>query len=110
MDQEVKIIIKYLPTTLPPNKNPSFDVFSIDINKKYINEILGKDLITSLVKAIRDGEDKSAFKVAENYQDLQKDLGAMLQGVQGYRLSKSDTITRHIFIGGKYRRGHQVAG
>ena len=33
MDQEVKITIKYVRITFPPNTNPSYDVSAIDIDK-----------------------------------------------------------------------------
>ena len=63
--------------------NPSYDVLDIDINRKYLEEMLGEDLSVDLVKEILDVEEKSAVMVVEKYQDLQADLGAMLQGVQG---------------------------
>ena len=37
----------------------------------------------SLVKAIREGEEKLEVMAAERYQYLQAYLGAMLQGLQG---------------------------
>ena len=55
MYQEVKITIKYVPNELPPNKNLSYDVSDIDINKKYIKETLGEDLSVDLANAIREG-------------------------------------------------------
>jgi len=82
-DGKVKITIKYMPAALPANPNPSYDVLAIDINEEYLEETSGEDLSAALVDAIREGEEKSAVMVAEKYQELQADLGAMLQGMQG---------------------------
>ena len=39
-DTKVKITIKYVPTKLPANPNPSYGVSSIDINEAYLEEIV----------------------------------------------------------------------
>ena len=51
-DINFKITIKYVPTALTANKNPSYGVLDIDINKKYLKEMSREDLIASLVKNI----------------------------------------------------------
>ena len=38
---EVKITIKYVPNALSPNTNPSYNILSVYINEKYIEESLG---------------------------------------------------------------------
>ena len=49
-DRNIKITIKYVTTTLPANLNPSYDVSSIDINKKYLKNNSGEDSNVALVK------------------------------------------------------------
>ena len=82
MEKEVKITIKYIPTALPPNTNPSYNVLAIDINEKHFEETLREDINVSLVKLIREGK-KSEVMVMKKYQELQSDLGEILQGIQG---------------------------
>ena len=41
--QNVKTTIKYVLTALPANKNSSYDVSTVDIIDKYIDEMLGED-------------------------------------------------------------------
>ena len=48
MDQEIKTIIRYVPTTLPPNTNPIYNFSAIDINKKYLKKTLGVVSVWSL--------------------------------------------------------------
>ena len=43
-DRRVKMTITYVPTTLPSNTNPSYDISAIDINKKYLKEMSGEDI------------------------------------------------------------------
>ena len=50
--RKFKFTIKYVPTALPANKNPSYGVLEIDINEKYLKEMSREDLIASLVKDI----------------------------------------------------------
>ena len=63
--------------------NQSYGVLAIDINQQYLEETLGEDIIAALVKQIQEMEEKSAVVAVEKYQDLQADIGAMLQRVQG---------------------------
>ena len=51
-DINFKITIKYVPTALTANTNPSYGVLDIDINEKYLKEMSKEDLIASLVKNI----------------------------------------------------------
>ena len=44
---------------------------------------VGEDISVALVKAIREGEDNYAIMLVGKYQELQADLGAMMQGVHG---------------------------
>jgi len=81
-DGKVKITVKYVPAQLPSNPNPGYDVVAIDIDEEYLGEVSCEDLSSSLVEAIRNGEEKAAVLVAEKYQALQADLGEMLQGMQ----------------------------
>ena len=43
-DIKVKITIKYVPTALPANSNPSYNVSSIYINKEYLEEMQEQDV------------------------------------------------------------------
>ena len=70
MEQEVKTTIKYVPTTLTPNINPSSNVSAIEINKKYIKETLGGGFSVALAKAIKEGEDKLVVMAAKRCQEL----------------------------------------
>ena len=56
---------------------------AIDINEQYIEDTLGEDLSVTLVKATLEGAEKSALVAVVKYQDLQANLGAKMQGVQG---------------------------
>ena len=49
-DRKVKIIIKYVPTALPANINPIYDISGIYINKKYHKETLGGISVWNLSK------------------------------------------------------------
>ena len=64
MYRKVEITIKYVPTAIPANKNPSYDVLSIEINEKYLKEKLVEGLSLALAKVIQDGEKKSEVLVA----------------------------------------------
>ena len=63
--------------------NQSYGVLAIDINQQYLEETLGEDIIAALVKQIQEMEEKSAVVAVGKYQDLQADIEAMLQRVQG---------------------------
>ena len=63
--------------------NSIYDVLAIDINEQYIGDTLVQDISVALVRAIREGAEKSALVAVGKYQDQQANLGAMLQGVQG---------------------------
>ena len=56
---------------------------AIDINEEYLEETLGEDLSVALVKAILEGWEKSEVMALEKYQELQSELGATLQRMQG---------------------------
>ena len=70
-------------SSIPGYTNPSCDVFAIDINDRYLEETLGEDLSAALVKNVWEVEEESAVMVVVKYQELQVDLGSILQGVQG---------------------------
>ena len=55
-DIKVKNTRKYVLTTLPANLNPSYNVLAIEINKKYLEETLDKNISAALVIAIQEGE------------------------------------------------------
>ena len=44
---------------------------------------MGEDLSVALVKAILEGWEKSEVMALEKYQELQSELGATLQRMQG---------------------------
>ena len=52
--RKLKTNIKYVPTTLPANKNSSYDVSTVDTNKKYLEEMLGEDISVVFVNVIHD--------------------------------------------------------
>ena len=98
--RKFKVTNKYVPDELPVNPNTSYKVSEIHINKKYPKENLGEDLSVALAEAIRGGKDNLEDMVAVKYQYLQSDLGKMLQDMQGYTISQSETTKRHLLWGG----------
>ena len=52
-----KITIKYVPTALPANANPSYDISENHINHKYLKENPWGDLSVALAKTVEELED-----------------------------------------------------
>ena len=76
--RKVKIIIKYMPTALPANPNLSYDISAIDTNKTNLEETPGQGVSAVLFESIWEVEENSSVMVAENNQELQSDLGAIM--------------------------------
>ena len=80
---KIKVTVQYVPAQLPTNPSPGYDAVAIDIDEEYLKEVSSVDLSAALVEALRDGETSATKIVAEKYQTLDKELGAMLGGMGG---------------------------
>jgi DNA-binding protein YbaB len=80
---KIKVTVQYVPAQLPTNPSPGYDAVAIDIDEDYLKEVSSADLSAALVEALRDGETSATKIVAEKYQTLDKELGAILGGMGG---------------------------
>ena len=56
---------------------------AIGIKEKSLEKMLVEDLSVDLVKAIREGKEKSSAMEVGKYQEIQTYLGSIMQRVQG---------------------------
>jgi DNA-binding protein YbaB len=82
-DGNIKVTVQYVPAQMPANPSPGYDAVAIDIDEAYLNDVSSEDLSTSLVEALRNGEESATKVVAEKYQSLDKELSGMLGGMAG---------------------------
>jgi DNA-binding protein YbaB len=79
-DGKIQITIKYIPPQLPVNPTPGYEAAEVHFDEEYLGSVSAEDLSSSLVEAIRDGENKASERVAEKYKSLEEDMRAIMGG------------------------------